>query len=61
MNTLGKEVKREVREYYTCERCKVDSLQDQKWVPCPRGSCEAKVTGTETTITYLNKTFPKCT
>lgn len=23
-----------------------------EWVPCPRGSCEAKVAGTETTIPF---------
>lgn len=38
------------KDYYTCERCEIDSL-GKEMCPCPRGGCEAAITGTLTTTT----------
>lgn len=34
------------KDYYTCSRCKIDSLTKGSMCPCPRGGCEAAITGT---------------
>jgi hypothetical protein len=39
-------------DYYTCDRCKIDSL-GKAMCPCPRGGCEAAITGTLTTTTEI--------
>jgi hypothetical protein len=59
MKELGKEIKRVTQDYYTCGRCKIDSNPTKEMCPCPRGGCEAKIAGTETTITYLSETLSK--
>ena len=33
-------------DYYTCKRCEIDSLENSRMCPCPRGGCEAKISGT---------------
>lgn len=40
----GKKVIKE--KYYECPRCKINSRTKDVWCPCPRGGCEAVVTGT---------------
>lgn len=47
MKTKTKEV-----DYWTCDRCEINSLGEQM-CPCPRGSCEAEVTGKVITTTTL--------
>lgn len=44
-------------DYYTCSRCKINSLSKSQMCPCPRGSCEAKIAGTITITTTLDKTL----
>jgi hypothetical protein len=47
-------------DYYICERCDITSLKEGKMCPCPRGSCEAKISGTVTTrITLDRNTTPE--
>lgn len=43
--------------YFTCGRCKIDSLTKDRMCPCPRGSCEAKVAGT--VVTQIERTIYK--
>lgn len=47
---MKNKTKVEEKDLYYCPRCKSDSL-DNKNVPCPRGSCEARIDGTVTTTT----------
>jgi hypothetical protein len=42
-------------DYYTCERCDITSLTEGRMCPCPRGSCEAKISGTINITTTLDK------
>ena len=53
---MGKEVIK--RDYWTCDRCKIDSETKGRMVPCPRGSCDAEITG-EVTITKEIVKFDK--
>ena len=46
-------------DYFTCSRCKIDSLSDDEMCPCPRGGCEAAITGTIITTTILQKQLTK--
>jgi hypothetical protein len=53
-------MKTKTKDYWECIRCNSSSLND-KWCPCPRGSCEAQLKGvieTETKI-ILNETIKK--
>lgn len=43
------------RDYWECERCKISSIHPSRIIPCPRGGCEAKVTGKITTTIVLTK------
>jgi len=40
-----KEIKETKSDYYTCGKCKIDSLTKGRMCPCPRGSCVAKISG----------------
>ncbi len=32
-----------VPKMWSCERCEINSIADpERWIPCPRGECEAK-------------------
>lgn len=45
------------KDYYTCLRCGNNSINKKgTMIPCPRGSCEAKISGTViiTTITTID-------
>ena len=44
-------------DFYTCARCEITSDTKRSMCPCPRGSCEAKISGTKTktTITVIDK------
>jgi hypothetical protein len=44
-------------DYYTCLRCKKNSLKNKQSCPCPRGSCEAKISGTVEITTKINTTL----
>jgi len=33
------------RDLWECPRCKNSSLDEDECCPCPRGSCEAEITG----------------
>jgi hypothetical protein len=50
-------ISEETDDYYECPRCKIDSLTESRMCPCPRGGCEAIITGTITTTKTLNKTL----
>jgi len=49
-----------VIDYWECKRCRINSKTKDRMCPCPRGSCEAEVTGREviTTESTVIK-FPK--
>lgn len=34
------------KNYYQCKRCNIDSENEERMCPCPRGGCEATQTGT---------------
>lgn len=54
---MKKELGDKVEEYWTCDRCEIDSLGDSM-CPCPIGSCDALCMGevvTSKTI-YFNET-----
>ena len=38
-------LKKKEDDYYICKRCKISSL-DTQMCPCPRGGCEALISGT---------------
>lgn len=40
---MKKNVKKE--DYYVCKRCGINSNTKDRFIPCPRGECEAKVKG----------------
>lgn len=45
-------------DFYTCERCKNNTLNSKgTMIPCPRGSCEARISGTitKTITTEINR------
>lgn len=42
---------------YGCERCKISSLTEGRWCPCPRGGCDAEVIGTKYVTVSLDKEF----
>jgi hypothetical protein len=46
-------IKRKEEDYYTCSRCEVHSMTKGRVCPCPRGSCEAKISGTVITEKYI--------
>lgn len=48
-------------DYYTCSRCEIHSGTKGQMCPCPRGGCEAKISGTiiVTTEITLNKKLTK--
>lgn len=58
MREIIQEAKKE-EDYYTCSRCKINSNTEDRMCPCPRGGCEAKISGTlyTTTIVELDKTL----
>jgi hypothetical protein len=45
-------------DFYSCRRCNITSETKGRICPCPRGGCEAKITGTllttKTLITELS-------
>lgn len=43
--------KTETEDLWYCERCKISTFTEGRMCPCPRGSCDAKIIGTVTTIT----------
>jgi len=43
------------QDYYSCNRCNITSETKDRMCPCPRGSCEAKIAGTLTTVQKLIK------
>lgn len=47
------ETKKEVEDYYKCNRCDINSLTKGSMCPCPRGGCEAKIVGT--IVTTINR------
>jgi hypothetical protein len=51
-------MKAKTTDLYYCPRCKKDSLKSEH-VPCPRGSCEARIEGTVTTTVTVSKTLTK--
>lgn len=46
--------------FWECNRCKKNSINNPEYgsCPCPRGSCEAEITGKVVTIVNVVK-FPK--
>lgn len=44
-------------DYYTCGRCEINSLTEDRLCPCPRGGCEAIIAGTLTITTTLDTTL----
>jgi len=39
------------KDYYTCSRCENNTLEPNgTMIPCPRGGCEAKISGTINTV-----------
>ncbi len=40
-------------DYYTCKTCEINSETKGRMCPCPRGSCEAIITGTIKTTTII--------
>lgn len=44
---------KEVRNYWECKRCKINSLTIDSRCPCPRGGCEAKIVGKTITTTEI--------
>jgi hypothetical protein len=50
-------ISEETDDYYECPRCEINSLTESRMCPCPRGGCEAVITGTITTTKTLNKTL----
>jgi hypothetical protein len=53
---MSKEFKKE--DFWSCERCGIDTNSKGRMIPCPRGFCEAEVTGVINTITETIM-FPK--
>lgn len=45
---MSKEIKKE--DFWSCEKCGIDSNTKGRMIPCPRGFCDAEVIG-EITIT----------
>jgi hypothetical protein len=43
----------EEADFYYCPRCKENSINSEN-VPCPRGSCEARIDGTIVTTIVVN-------
>ncbi len=44
---MKNKVKLTEEDYYTCARCENNSVNTKgTMIPCPRGSCEAKIRGT---------------
>lgn len=43
---MRKKISKTEEDYYTCKRCEIDSLDDSRMCPCPRGGCEAKISRT---------------
>lgn len=33
-------------DYYECKSCKINSTTKGRMCPCPRGGCDARITGT---------------
>lgn len=48
---MKKTIKEE--DFYKCKRCKISSDTKYGMCPCPRGGCEAKITGTKTITTII--------
>ena len=45
----------ETQDYYTCARCEINTLESKgRMIPCPRGGCEAKLSGTITTVVTVD-------
>lgn len=53
---MSKILANETEDYYFCPRCDKNSV-NHEWCPCPRGSCEARITGTITTTITLDETL----
>lgn len=51
---LPKAIKGE-NDYWECERCQINTLTKDRMIPCPRGGCEAEVTGEIVTTVVLTK------
>jgi hypothetical protein len=49
-------LKTETQDYFFCPRCNKDSVKNE-WCPCPRGGCEARISGTITTTVTLDETL----
>ena len=55
-----KTVTKVTNPYWECKRCNINSLTLDRMVPCPRGSCEAKLAGEMvTTVTVIKRLIPK--
>ena len=53
---MSKILVNETEDYYFCPRCDKNSV-NHKHCPCPRGSCEARISGTITTTITLDETL----
>ena len=51
------------KDYWVCERCKINSNTKNRMIPCPRGGCEAAIKGeiiiTEELNLFANEILPK--
>lgn len=47
-------------DFYYCRRCEIYSKNSENsMIPCPRGSCEARIIGTAITTTLINQSLTK--
>lgn len=51
-------IKVKKKDFWSCESCKITSKTKGRMIPCPRGGCEAEITG-EITVTTEIVMFPK--
>ena len=56
---IMKKIKKD--DYYECLSCKINSTTKDRMCPCPRGNCDARITGTLiiTTIKQINTDLTK--
>lgn len=50
--------KTQVKDFYSCDRCKINTNTSGRMCPCPRGGCEAEIIGkikTTTTTEFIPK------
>lgn len=45
MKLPSNKTKTKVSDFYSCERCKINTDTSGRMCPCPRGSCEAEIIG----------------